>query len=337
MDNTDQPSPVEPGTPLRRAGRFWLYLPFGLLCLVALCWSVLWLVMQGRVQAMMERWLVSEQGRGRIWTCQDQVIRGFPFRLELSCQTLTLASPDISLETGPIIAVAQILSPRHVIFETQNPVTLKQSGGHLQGSWQSMQGSIRFKKPGLERFSLFLRESKLAFDDGERSLALAGQSLEGHIRAHMGEEDAFDLLLKGTGLTSADLDLLAGESSPAALEWQAKITPFPLGPLTLKDRLAGWQDKKGKLDIILLSLRKGPGLLEAKGDMRLDNERRPAGLLHLRAEGWQGKFAKFNAAGNLLTALAGGKETKTLPLRLSGGQVFLGPLLLPLPRLEPLY
>ncbi len=78
--------------PTRRRSRFWLYGPFMLLVVLAAGWSAFWFYARGRIATEIDTALAREVERGRTWTCTDRSIGGFPFRIELRCNALSLTS-----------------------------------------------------------------------------------------------------------------------------------------------------------------------------------------------------------------------------------------------------
>jgi hypothetical protein len=107
--------------------------------------------------------------------------------------------------------------------------------------------------------------------------------------------------------------------------------------------------------VLLLSLAKGDRRLEAKGNLRLDAERRPEGQLTLAGRGLDGLIANLTGqrAGGLIGALLGqvtGRPPAQTaapagvpglaplpPLRIENGRLLLGPFAIPNVRIPPLY
>ncbi len=113
-------------TPETAAGRkpglrLGLFVPFGLLVLVAALWTagVLGPGQGGTGDRRLDR---PRGRRRRTWTCADRAIGGYPFRLELRCAALRFARSDVAFSVGPVVAVAQVYQPRHVILEAKRAV-----------------------------------------------------------------------------------------------------------------------------------------------------------------------------------------------------------------------
>jgi hypothetical protein len=112
---------AEPLPAGRRPSRIGLYAPFIVLALLAVGWSVAWFVIRGRVVAGLDGWMAAEAEAGRRWTCPDRSVAGFPFRIEIRCPTLGLQRPDVAATLGPLLVVAQVYRPGHIIAETPGP------------------------------------------------------------------------------------------------------------------------------------------------------------------------------------------------------------------------
>ena len=113
----------------RRRRRWGLYLPYIVLLVLAAGWSGFWFVARDRAAATLDRVLAREAERGRVWTCPNRTIAGFPFRFELTCELPTFAGNTLR---GPIegrvtrlLALAQIYDPDLVIIRLEGPLTLR--------------------------------------------------------------------------------------------------------------------------------------------------------------------------------------------------------------------
>ena len=105
MAGTANPAPA-------RRSRFWLFAP--LLVVVAVGWSIAWAVLRQRTADGLDAWLADEAAAGRQWTCADRSVGGYPFRLEVSCRTLTFRRGEATAEFGSLLTVAQVDRPGHV-------------------------------------------------------------------------------------------------------------------------------------------------------------------------------------------------------------------------------
>src|SRR3981081_4897006 len=64
--------------------RLWpLFVPLGLVVLLAIAWTALWFYAAGRAETEIAAWRASERQAGRLQDCASQSIGGYPFRSEV--------------------------------------------------------------------------------------------------------------------------------------------------------------------------------------------------------------------------------------------------------------
>ena len=361
-------SETEP-RPARAHGRFWLFAPYVLLALLAVAWSGAWLFIRGRATEAIDAWLAAEAAAGRHWDCPDRSVAGFPFRLEVTCPTLSLRSPDLTASVGRVAAVAQVYQPRHVIIQAQGPFRLSDPrGATVEATWRALDASIRFTQEGLQRASLVTDGPSIratGLSPGE--ITLAGARAEAHLRpdpARYQTEGAFDASLRAAALKAPLMDEFLGGAEPADIGLEVTATQLRQGGgRPLPDELHRWRQAGGRLEVAQFSLLKGPRRVEARGELQLDDAHRLAGRLEAQAAGLEslvaslvgaslGRGERGSALGGVLGSIAGqiaaGAAEKRAagpnaalkplpPIRLEGGRIYLGPLALPNVRLVPLY
>lgn len=339
----------------RRRSRFWLYTPFILLFLIAVAWSIAWFVIRNRAGEMLDAWLAMEAQRGRQWTCTDRTIAGYPFRIELVCNTLEMKQGTVTASFGRTEAISQVYQPRLIIAEIGGPLRVTDGTVTVDGSWDLLQASIHASQTGLQRLSLAAKTPKVTVTGlTPQTIATSGQSLELHLRPNPSRaaENAYDAAFSIRQAGIPVLDTLIGGVEPTDLSADVtatQATGFQGRPIP--EELERWRNAGGKLDILMLSAAKGPRRVEAKGDLRLDEQHRPAGQLNVSAAGLDGILGKVTgsrAGGALLGALLGqapraqGKNNAPQlmplpPLMIDNGFLAMGPFVIPNFRLQPLY
>jgi len=340
----------------RRHSRFWLYTPFILLLLVAVAWSVAWFVIRNRAAETLDTWLEAEKRAGRQWTCTDRTIAGYPFRVELICNTLSLKQGAVTASFGRTEAIAQVYQPRLVIAEVAGPLRVSDGKVTVQGRWDLLQASIHASQTGLQRLSIAANAPKFTVTGLlPQEIATSGQHLELHLRPNPSRisERAYDAALSVKQASIPVLDALIGGTELTDLNADVTATQtadFQGRPLA--QELERWRSAGGVLDVLMLSVAKGPRRLEAKGQLTLDEEHRPAGQLNLAAAGLDGLIGNITGnrtSGALLGALLGQNPraqartdgqpqlSQLPPLILSNGFLAMGPFVIPNVRLQPLY
>jgi hypothetical protein len=338
-----------------RRSRFWLYTPFVLLLLVAIAWSAAWFVIRNRTSEALDGWLQAEAGRGRQWTCQDRRIGGYPFRIEVACEALTLKQGAVSASFGRSQAIAQVYQPRRIIVEATGPLRFTDGAATVQGTWDLLQASLNLSQTGLQRLSLVATQPAVAVTGlTPAEIATSGQRLELHVRPNPSRaaEKAYDAAFSIRQARVPALDALVGGSELTDLDGDITLTQaqgFQGQPIV--QELERWRNAGGQIDVLMLSAAKGSRRLETKGSLSLDAEHRPQGQLSVAAAGLDGLLG--NVVGNrtgaaLLGALLGQSPraqagnakpqlTPLPPLRLDNGLLAMGPFVVPNFRLQPLY
>lgn len=341
--------------PTRRRSRFWLYGPFMLLVVLAAAWSAFWFYARGRIATEIDVALAREAERGRTWTCTDRSIGGFPFRIELRCNALSLTSTRwgdaVRVETGPAVAVGQIYSPGLVIIEASSPakVTLPE-GRVLDLTWTNLDASFAWRSP--ERFALVASEPRgVLTTPGLTTENWGAATLEAHLRRNPtrpATDQAVDIAITAKGTILPPIDALLGNTEAGEIDLQATLTQaenFRKG--FNPDALEGWRAANGAFELTRLVSTKGKARVDGSGQLQLDPLHRVAGDLQLAAAGIEqvGGLRIGNLLGGLGGILGGrGGNTATAPglttlppVSLREGRVFIGPFRLPLQPLPPLY
>ena len=344
---------AEAAAPARRS-RFWLYTPFVLLALVAAAWSAAWWLIRDRTSDGLDAWLAAEARAGRRWTCQDRSVGGYPFRIEVACAALTLQRGDLTASLGRVQSVAQVYQPRHVIAEIAGPLRVTDGRMQVEGTWRLLEASLRGSPEGFQRASVVADAPNLRIAGaGPQEVAVSSARLEAHVRPNPtgAAEGAYDAAISAREAKLPGLDALLGGSEPASIQVDVTATRAQgVRGRPIVDELERWREADGRLKVMLLSLVKGPRRVEAKGELRLDEQHRPAGELSLSAAGLEGLIGNLTGnrlGANLLGALLGQSPRPTgvakpdlaplPPLRLDNGRLALGPFVVPNLVIPPLY
>jgi hypothetical protein len=344
----------------RRHSRFWLFAPFVLLALAIVGWSTAWVLIRNGATRAVDDWLAVEAVHGRLWSCPNRSVGGYPFRIELTCDSLSLERPGSRLAVGPVSAVAQVYQPRHVIAHVAGPLRASDGQTGVEGTWRLLQASIRTARDGLQRASLVVDGPTLRMTGATPGeFAVSAGRLETHLRPSraQGAEGGYDWTLALIQLALPALNTLIGGTEAADVNLQVTATQGrDLTARPWAEELERWRQAGGRLDVTSLAIGKGARRIEGKGAFGLDEAHRPQGRAELAAIGLEGLLGAFvgarsGATAALLGALTGrpvapepappqggASGLKPLPpLRLEGGRVHVGPLALPGIRLPPLY
>jgi len=173
-----------------RRSRWGLLIAPVLLLIAAIAWSAFWFFAASQVDVQADAWRAHEAKSGRIYDCAKRSVAGFPFRLEISCDSpsVTLASQTaqaanrFTAKLGEILVVAQVYDPKHVIAEFSGPAAISdQSGQRFAANWKLGRASV-FGLPDVpQRASVVFDAPALARVDGSMQVPLAEA---GHVELH---------------------------------------------------------------------------------------------------------------------------------------------------------
>lgn len=340
----------------RRASRFWLLAPFTLLAIVIVAWSAGWFLIRDRVASEIDRALAREASLGRNWNCAGRDIAGFPFRIEISCASLTFAGADgMNLSLGSSRALAQVYQPRHLIVEVSGPMRGGDGRTVVNGDWSSLRASVKGLGRGTEQVSLIALDPRLTVSGiGPAPIESASDRVEIFARPTpnpSGGRRSVDLVVRAVNATTPMLDGIVGDSSPTQFELQARATNIRglrgRGP----DEVAeNWRRDGGAIELALLDIARGAARVQVTGEFSLDDQRRLTGQLNPQAAGIEeivrrvvGPEQGQNVA-MMLQALSGpAKEGSPANMRslpqvdFRDGRVFVGPFPVPRLRLPPVF
>ena len=119
---------------------------------------------------------------------------------------------------------------------------------------------------------------------------------------------------RSPGAAVPPLDQLLGGPEPIDADLQIRVTQARAGLRPSRSEIERWREAGGRIGLTSLTTAKGARRLEAKGELGLDELRRPMGRLEVAAAG----------LGDLLATLMGGR-LPTAPGAVLGG--LLGPRL----------
>lgn len=329
-----------------------------LVVLVAL-WSAAWYGLSFAAGIMLDRWIAREAAAGREWSCAERSVAGYPFRMRVRCDGVSLLASQAGARRTlklPSLAIgASVFEPGVFVAEPIGPLEAGDGRTSVRVSWQDARLATGRGEDGRWRVSLALATPLVSVRDGQAEpFELAAE--RGDLRLVqmtdlLQSPGNFEVSLAATGIVSRRLADLTGETGPGKLDLVAALDNVPLrrAPHAV-EALEGWRRANGVLRVTKASVALGQVLVEGRGDLALDSEHRLAGGLELGATGIAPVFRKLGipqsaiAVGGLLTgwlapkAQAGqtGEKPISLPLRLRDGKVLIGAFPAPF-RLTPLY
>lgn len=322
-----------------RPSRLGLYIPFGILATICLIWSGFWFYAASKTGEVMDDAFAREARAGRDWTCPNRSVSGFPFRIEVTCATPTFTSrvegrPGEG-RLGALLVQARAIDPTRAIATLTGPLVLKNGVGSAEINWKDAKTSLSTDTVVLNEFSLDIQDLTASLTPDAGQAMLGGAHRVNVAIAQDGQRSAaaanYKIALKIDGLTLSQLDAASGNSQPLNLELQALAANVPLVPKRdWRVSAEEWRAANGSFKVIFFDLVKGPMRLGLSGDLGLDAGHYPTGRLDATFQGLDAIAGQFGAK-----SLAGLIRSGKLPMLLTNGKIYVGPL--PLLTLTPIY
>jgi hypothetical protein len=317
-----------------RYGRRILWLGVFVIVLVA-AYTAGWFWLAQKIEGEAARTLARLGERGTKAECVNPEARGYPFRIGLYCDRISVEQPAeaMSLAAGAFRSAGQIYDPMRLVAELDSPATLSTpQTGPLALQWTNLRASARLADPLPERVSLQAVTLKVTAADGKQ--LVAADSFESHMRPNGAD---LDLAARFAGL-ALDPVLVDGRSVPP-LSGEADLS-LGDGIRLLDD---GARDLRGRSGVIrTLSLTLGEqGSLTVSGPFSIDADglidatlkvslHEPRALAASLSQVFPEQADKIRQGFAGLSFLG---SQPSLPLRINKGMASLG--FIPLGKLPP--
>ncbi len=285
--------------------------------------------------------------------CTSSEVGGFPFRLRLTCSSFSApvrtAQGDILAKAEEARGEASVFAPNHILLTLSSPVTLlKPDGGPLAKlRHDGMTLDIAWSRGGLDKADLDIRALDWRPEAPQAGIAFNMQEVKAQGRPLPGDALHFDLA--GDGVTAPLVQQWLQKPDLGHFTLSGRIAPAPRLTGDWRAAIEDWRQKSGLVAVESFDWRAGDLSLQLDGVTSLDESHRASGKLNLSASGAGPLLARAgipvsaaqvqNVIGALLgrpVAAGGGGDRIAMPLVLANGQVFFGPLRLPV-TLAPLY
>jgi hypothetical protein len=251
--------PTAPLTARRRPRRWPLFLPFGLVVLLAVAWTGAWFFASAKAQTTFAGWREREAKAGRIYRCQKETIGGYPFRIELRCAEpfaeLVSPLPHVALRAKDLLAAVQVHDPKLLVSEIEGPLTIGEPGKppNFVANWKLGQSSVRGTPTAPERVSVVFDEPAVGrIGDTGNTEIFKAQRVELHGRVKSGEPADHPVVELAALFMGASMpDLHPAAAAPIDAEIVAVLRGLTdLKPKPWPQRLRELQAAGGTLEIV---------------------------------------------------------------------------------------
>ena len=271
-----------------------------LLLIAAAAWSAFWFYSASKVDETADAWRAQEARSGRIYDCARRSVAGYPFRLEVRCDGVSVSlvsqtagqaatQAPITAKLGEILVVSQVYDPKLLIAEFSAPATISGPGQpSMIANWSKARSSVA-GLPGVPR------RVSLEFDDPSidrtdvsprtplaraRHIELHGRPVDGSAADHPNVETVVRI---EQGSVQEIHPLLA---EPFDAEVRAILTGLKdFSPKPWPRRFREIQAAGGHVEIVQSRIQQGELIAVASGSLGLSAEGRLDGELQMTVAG----------------------------------------------------
>jgi hypothetical protein len=277
----------------RRRSIGWL-VPSLILVIIAAGWCAFWFYAADRAKGTIAGWIERERQSGRIYTCGDQSLGGFPFRIEFRCgkagAELPNAKPPMTLSASGILAAVQVYQPTLLLAEIEGPLAVADLGQapKMTANWSLAQISLRGTPRAPQRISFSADQMTIDRSDSERAERIfSANHAELHGRLASGtvvENPVIDIATSLVAATAPSLHPLTKQPLDLSADGQL-VGLRNFAPKTWPERFREIQQADGRIEVRNARLKQGDLLAVAKGTLKLTPSGHLDGELQVTATG----------------------------------------------------
>ena len=289
--------------PAPRRRRFWtlFFMPVVLL-IAALAWTAFWFFSASKVDETVDAWRAREAQSGRSYDCADRAVAGYPFRLEVRCQKVSVSlraqtagqpadQPPITAQLGEILVVAQVYDPRLLIAEFKAPASISVAGEPpWTANWRIARASVTGLPAVPQRVSLVFDDPTIERTAESAPVWLArARHVEMHGRmaeASTPDKPVIETVLQIENGSINDLHPLLATPFDADIRTQLSGLK-DLSPKPWPARFREMQAFGGHMDIVQSRIQQGDVIAVAAGSLGLTPAGRLDGQLQMTVAGME--------------------------------------------------
>jgi len=286
----------------RRRRPLWqLFLVPGLLLIAAAAWSAFWFFAASEAEVKAVAWRAQEAKSGRIYDCAKQTVAGFPFRLEVRCNRVSVSlvsqtagqgagERPITARLGEILVVAQVYDPGLLIAEFTAPATIFDSRGasSMLVNWSKARSSVVGLPAVPQRASIVFDDASIDRVNSSVQVPLArAKHVELHGRLAEGstpDRPLIETVLRLEAGSVQELHPLLAQ--PFDADVRATLSGLKdIAPKPWPDRFRELQAAGGHVEIVQSRIRQGDLIAVAAGTLGLSAQGRLDGELQMTIAG----------------------------------------------------
>ncbi|WP_297296955.1 DUF2125 domain-containing protein [uncultured Methylovirgula sp.] len=329
----------------------------GLLIVAGLGWSGFWAFAASQTGQALEAWVAREKTFGRIWSCPNPKIGGYPTAIAITCPSPRfdglIFGHTYSGTLQGFYVTAPLMQPRDISVSADSPFAAvsKDDKVNFQLAWSHL--NVRLNGLPQDLWQAAVDGRDFVLHGGAGALAFGGKVNDAVITAAQragqdGQTLDFNVILNGATLPA--IDQILGPGTPADVAAQGSVTKadFETG-LTPGQNLDRWQAAGGRVTLASVSLTRGDTKFVARGSFALNAAHRVDGHFDTKSSGLEPVMQHYGIdpgllsfgalLGNLLSGHSNEPQQPTvlhLPVDIDDGRIAVGPIRTSL-KLPPAY
>jgi hypothetical protein len=284
----------------RRRPLWRLFIMPVLLLIAAAAWSAFWFFAASEVDAKADAWRAQEAKSGRFYDCARRSVAGFPFRLEVRCDGVSVSlksqtagqaatQEPVTARLDQILVVAQVYDPKLLIAEFAAPATISGRGLEpMTVNWSKARSSVVGLPDVPRRASIVFDDAAIDQLNGSVQTPLARA---GHIELHgrlaegsQADHPVIETVLNIAGGSVQGLHPLLAEPFDANVRTMLSgLKDF--SPKPWPERFREIQAAGGHVEIVQSRIAQGDVIAVAAGTLGLNAEGRLDGELQMTVAG----------------------------------------------------
>lgn len=163
MSSSTNTAPAQKSSSKNRFIGFVIFIIF-----VIIAFTALWFWAANKIDKTVNQISAQLATQGSVLKCEDQQVRGYPFRLGLFCSDIIFSDPvkSINISAKNLRSAAQLYKPGHIIAELDSPLKLSLPNlAPLIIDWQEFRSSANLTTTGYKRISLTSKNFQIAAND----------------------------------------------------------------------------------------------------------------------------------------------------------------------------
>src|SRR6185437_8719427 len=280
-----------PPVPPPRRTYLRIVVPLAVLVGLAVIWCGVWYYAAGVANRTLTGWMATEAAAGRVYTCGQEGITGFPLSIQVRCVQAAAAfkstQPPFDLAAKDITFTAQIWRPSVLVGDVVGPVTVAEPGRtpSFVADWASARMLVNGLPPNPQALSIDVERPHLDRGGGGALFTADNAQLNARIvSGSIQNQPVVDVTLHFTAVTAPTVHRLL--AAPLRGDLEVVLRGFKdLEQKPLAQRFRELHDNNGAIELKSLRLTRADAILVGSGTVTVNARGRLDGTLQVAVYG----------------------------------------------------